>query len=104
MAWKRKTQVNDYGKFRRKSSDVLNQSHFVNYAILSDWKKAIVVPIYKQADQLVVGNYRQVSLTSVVCKQMEHVIAGYLRQVWEISGWLYEGQHGFRPGTHAKVK
>ena len=29
---------------------------------------------------------------------MEHVIAGYLRQVWEMSGWLYEDQHGFRPG------
>ena len=29
---------------------------------------------------------------------MEHVIAGYLRQVWDASGWLYEGQHGFRPG------
>jgi hypothetical protein len=29
---------------------------------------------------------------------MEHVIAGYLRQVWEMSGWLNEGQHGFRPG------
>jgi hypothetical protein len=29
---------------------------------------------------------------------MEHVIAGYLRQIWERSEWLYEGQHGFRPG------
>ena len=29
---------------------------------------------------------------------MEHVTAGYLRQVWEMSGWLYEGRHGFRPG------
>jgi len=29
---------------------------------------------------------------------MEHVIAGYLRQVWEISGWLYEGHHGCRLG------
>ncbi len=46
----------------------------------------------------VVGNYRPVSLNSVVGKQMEHVIAGYLRQVWETNGWLYEGQHGFRPG------
>jgi hypothetical protein len=45
-----------------------------------------------------VGNYRPVSLTSVVCKQIEHVIAGYLRQVWAMSEWLYEGQHGFRPG------
>ena len=29
---------------------------------------------------------------------MENVIAGYLRHVWEMSGWLYEGQHAFRPG------
>jgi hypothetical protein len=28
---------------------------------------------------------------------MEHVIAGYVRQVWENSDWLYEGQNGFRP-------
>jgi len=29
---------------------------------------------------------------------MEQVRAGYLREVWEMSGWLYEGQHDFRPG------
>jgi len=69
-----------------------------NNAIPGDWKKTIVVPIYKGGDRSVVRNYRPVSLTSVVCKQMEHVIAGYLRQVWEMSGWLYEGQHGFRLG------
>jgi len=33
---------------------------------------------------------------------MEQVIAGYLRHVWEMSGWLYEGQHGFRPGYSCK--
>ena len=47
---------------------------------------------------MVLGNYRPVSLTSVVCKQMEHFIVGYLRQVWEMFGWLYDGQHDFRPG------
>jgi hypothetical protein len=68
-------------------------------AIPGDWKKAIVVPIFKGGDRSVVGNYKPVSLTSVICKQMEYVIAGYLRQVWKISGWLYEGQHGFRHGS-----
>ena len=29
---------------------------------------------------------------------MEHVIAGYIRHVWEDSDWLCEGQHGFTPG------
>ena len=71
----------------------------MNYnAIPGDWKKAFVIPIYKGGDRPVVGNYRPVILTSVVCKQMEHVIAGYLREVWEMSEWLYEGQGGFRSG------
>jgi len=69
-----------------------------NAAIPGDWKRAIVIPIYKGGDRSVVGNCRPVRLISVFCKQMEHVIAGYLRQVWEMTGWLYESQHGFRPG------
>jgi hypothetical protein len=33
---------------------------------------------------------------------MKHVIAGYLRQVWDMSEWLYEGQRGFRQGYSCK--
>jgi len=69
-----------------------------NGTIPRDWNKATVVTIHKGDDRSVVKNCRPVSLTSVVCKQMEHVIAGYIRQVWEDRDWLYEGQHGFRPG------
>jgi hypothetical protein len=29
---------------------------------------------------------------------MEHDIAGYLRYVCDINGWLYKGRYGFRPG------
>ena len=64
-----------------------------------DWRRATVVPVQKGGDRSLVTNYRPVSLTSVVCKQMEHVIASYLRQVWDKNDWLYEGQHGFRPGN-----
>ena len=69
-----------------------------NGTLPGDWKRATVVPIHKGGDRSLVTNYRPVSLTSVVCKQMEHAIASYLRQVWEANDWLYEGQHGFRPG------
>jgi hypothetical protein len=62
------------------------------------WKKATVLPIHKGGNRSVGRNYRPVSLTSVACKQMEYVIAGYIRQVWEDRDWLYEGQHDFRPG------
>jgi hypothetical protein len=33
---------------------------------------------------------------------MEHIIASYLRQVWEKNDWLYKGQHGFRTGYSCK--
>ena len=59
-----------------------------NGTIPRDWKKAIVVPIHKGGNRSVVKNHRPVSLTSVVCKQMEHVIAGYIQQVWEDRDWL----------------
>jgi hypothetical protein len=67
-----------------------------NGTLPGDWKRATVIPIDKGGDRSLVTNCIAVSLTSVVCKQMEHVIASYLRQVWDKNDWLYEGQHGFR--------
>jgi len=57
-----------------------------NNAIPGDWKKAVLVSIYKGGDRSDVGNCRPVSLTAVVGNQQEHVIARHLRQVWEMSG------------------
>jgi hypothetical protein len=69
-----------------------------NATIPSDWKKAIVVPIYKEGNHSLVSNYRTVSLTSAVSKQMKYVTAAYLGEIWDKKGWIFEGQHGFRPG------
>jgi len=69
-----------------------------NGTVPRDWKRAVVVPIHKGGDRSSAKNYRPVSLTSVVCKSMEHVVTGYMRQVWDGRDWLYEGQHGFRTG------
>jgi hypothetical protein len=35
---------------------------------------------------------------------MEHLIAGYLRQVWDKNDWLYDGQHGFRQGYSCEIQ
>jgi len=82
-----------------------------NGTIPRDWKKAIVVPIHKGGDRSVVKNYRPISLTSVVCRQMEHVIAGYIRQVWEDrdwSTWLQTGillreSNNYSPSGHIRL-
>jgi len=47
----------------------------MNNTLPGDWRRATVIPIHKGGDRSLVTNYRPVSLTSVVCKQMEHVIA-----------------------------
>jgi hypothetical protein len=52
-----------------------------------------VIPIHKEGDGSLITNYRPVNLTSIICKQMEHAIASYLRQVWDKNGWLYEDEH-----------
>ena len=41
----------------------------------SQWKEAIVTPIFKKGCKSDLGNYRPVSLTSVVCKVMERMIS-----------------------------
>ena len=35
---------------------------------------------------------------------MEHVIASYLKQVWDKNDWLYEGQHGFGSGYSCEIQ
>jgi len=49
-----------------------------NGTLPGEWKTATVIPIPMGGDRSLVRNYRPVSL---VCKQMEHVIASYLSQV-----------------------
>jgi hypothetical protein len=60
-----------------------------------------VVPIYEAGDLSLVSNY---GLTLVVSKEMEHVIASYLREIWDKKdGYLRvstDSCHHF----HAKVK
>jgi len=75
-----------------------------NGALPADWKRAMIFPVHKGGDRLLATNYRTVSLTSVVCKQMEHVIASYLRQVWDKKiGYTRENMDSGRD-IRAKVK
>ena len=82
-----------YGKARQATDATMN-----NGTLPGDWKRATVISIHMDGDGSLVTKYRPGSLTSVVFMQMGHVIASYLRQVWDKNDWLHEGQRGFRPG------
>jgi hypothetical protein len=70
-----------------------------NATIPSDWKKDIVVPIYKEGNHSLISNYRPVSLTSAVSRQIGHVMASYLKEIWYKKDWIFKGQHGLRSGS-----
>ena len=42
--------------------------------VVSEWKLANVAPLFKKGDKSNPGNYRPISLTSVVCKLMESIL------------------------------
>jgi len=64
--------------------------------IPNDWKRAVIVPIYKKKDKMKCNNYRGISLLSHTSKIFSRMILNRLRKrTGEI---LSEEQAGFRPG------
>ena len=63
-----------------------------------DWKRANITPIYKKGGRDDAGNYRPISLTSVVCKTMEQIMKRQMTKFLEEKGYFSRHQHGFRAG------
>ena len=64
--------------------------------IPDDWKKAKIVPVYKKGDKGKAENYRPISLTSIICKMLEHIIDSNIRAHLDRHKILTDAQHGFR--------
>ena len=64
--------------------------------IPTDWKEALVVPIFKKVDKHQASNYRPVSLTSITCKLLEHIIHSSIMKHFDKHKILNDNQHGFR--------
>ena len=62
------------------------------------WKDAHVTPIHKKGKKPTPGNYRPVSLTSVVGKMMESIVRDQLVHHMMSNGLFCDAQHGFVPG------
>ena len=59
------------------------------------WKDATVTPIYKKGKKTSPGNYRPVSLTSVLCKVTESIIREHIMDHLYRNKLLTDSQHGF---------
>ena len=65
-------------------------------AVPSDWTKALVTAIHKKDSKSNPANYRPLSLTSLCCKVMEHIILSHIAKLLAANNILINQQHGFR--------
>ena len=61
-----------------------------------DWKKAKINPVFKKGEKGCAENYRPISLTSISCKLLEHIVDSSIRDHLDKFKILNSAQHGFR--------
>ena len=76
-------------------------THVINMSIIEgvvpdDLKSARVVPLFKKNDKTEVGNYRPVSILSIISKVFERVVYDQVESYLDQKKLLYKFQSGFR--------
>jgi hypothetical protein len=64
----------------------------------AQWKEANVTAIFKKGNRKQAGNYRPISLTSILCKIFESILRDNIVNYMETNKLFTEFQHGFRKG------
>ena len=72
--------------------------------ILDEWKTANVAPIFKKGDKSKPSNYRPVSLASICCKVIEHILHSHIMKFFEQHHILSDSQHGFRKNRSCETQ
>ncbi|PIK53838.1 putative RNA-directed DNA polymerase from mobile element jockey-like [Apostichopus japonicus] len=72
------------------------QQSITDGSLPRDWRTANICPIYKKNDVSSPCNYRPVSLTSICCKLLEHIISSNIMEHFQNNNILSANQHAFR--------
>ena len=83
---------------------ILFDKSLENGEVPSDWKRAIVVPIFKKGGKDLSQNYRPVSLTCIICKIMERLIRDKMMEFLTSTMLLSDKQFGFVPGRSCTLQ
>ena len=70
----------------------------------TDWLTANITPILKKGNRSSPSNYRPISLTSICCKSMEHIICHHIMEHLQKNHILTDQQHGFRHGFSCQAQ
>ncbi|KAK4817662.1 LOW QUALITY PROTEIN: hypothetical protein QYF61_023941 [Mycteria americana] len=81
-----------------KPLSIIYQQSWLTREVPVGWRLANVMPIFKKGQKEDLGNYRPVSLTSVLGKLMEQIILSAITQHVEDNQVIRPSQHGFMKG------
>ena len=70
----------------------------------ASWKQAYVMPLYKKRTKTDPRNYHPVSLTSLICKTLEHILTSQIMKHLESNNILTDVQYGFRSMRSCEVQ
>ena len=76
---------------------ILFQKSLNEEVLPSDWLRACVTAIHKKGDKSLAGNYRPISITSILCKIMESLVRDELVNHMVKNNLISGKQHGFVP-------
>ena len=74
---------------------VLFNKSFSTGMLPADWKIANITPIHKKGNKHKKENYRQISLTSIVCKIAEKIVRSRITTFWSTHHVLNPNQFGY---------
>ena len=69
-----------------------------------EWKSAQITAIYKKGQKCQPGNYRPVSLTSIICKCLESIVQKHILDFMVQNKFLSDKQYGFIPGRSTSLQ
>ncbi|KAK3090353.1 hypothetical protein FSP39_011129 [Pinctada imbricata] len=69
-----------------------------------EWKVAKISAIYKKGPKSIAGNYRPVSLTSIVCKIMEKIVRNHITKYFLENDLFTKRQYGFMSGRSTAIQ
>ena len=64
----------------------------------------MIVPVYKKDQRFNPANYRPISLTSLVCKVIEHCVLSQIHKHLNANNIITPLQHGFRAGFSCETQ